>query len=51
VDDQCHVWITYPEIDEGAYDIKEDIEQAGMEVKIGLPMSRNFFTTVEELKQ
>jgi hypothetical protein len=48
VDEQRHFWITYPKVDEDACDIKEDIGQEGIEVKIALPMSHNVLTRREE---
>jgi len=39
VDEQRRFWIVYQEADEDACDIKEDLGQEGMEVKIAFPMS------------
>ena len=39
VDEQRRFWIAYPEADEDTCDIREDLGQIGMEVKIALPMS------------
>jgi hypothetical protein len=41
VDEQRRFWIAYPEADEDACDIREDMGQQGMEVKIAFPMSHN----------
>jgi len=41
VDGQRRFWITYPEVYEDACDIREDLGQEGMEVKIAFPMSHN----------
>jgi hypothetical protein len=38
-DEQRRFWITYPETDENACDIREDLGQEGIEVKIAFPMS------------
>ena len=48
VDGQRRFWITYPEVYEDACDIREDLGQEGMEVKIAFPMSHNALTSVEE---
>jgi hypothetical protein len=39
VDEQRRFWIAYSEAKDGACDIREDLGQEGMEVKIALPMS------------
>jgi len=41
VDEQRRFWIVYQEADEDACDIREDLGQEGMEVKIAFPMSHN----------
>ena len=51
VDEQRRFWIVYHEADENACDIKEDLGQEGMEVKIAFPMSHNSLTTIEEYVQ
>ena len=51
VDEQRRFWITYPEADEDACDIREDLGQMGTEVKIAFPMSHNSLTTIEEYVQ
>jgi SAM-dependent methyltransferase len=39
VDEQRRFWIAYPEADENDCDIREDLGQMGMEVKIAFPVS------------
>ena len=51
VDEQRRFWIAYSEVDEDVCDIREDLGQEGMEVKIVLPMSHNVLTIVEEYVQ
>jgi site-specific DNA recombinase len=51
VDEQRRFWIVYQEADEDACDIREDLGQEGMEVKIAFPMSHNVLTIVEEYVQ
>jgi DNA invertase Pin-like site-specific DNA recombinase len=51
VDVQRRFWIVYQEADEDACDIREDLGQEGMEVKIAFPMSHNVLTIVEEYVQ
>jgi hypothetical protein len=38
VDEQRRFWIAYPEADEDACDIREDLGQVGTEVKIAFPV-------------
>jgi hypothetical protein len=51
VDEQRRFWITYPEAKEDACDIREDLGQEVMEVKIAFPMSHNVLSIVEEYIQ
>ena len=51
VDEQRRFWIVYQEANEDACDIREDLGQEGMEVKIAFPMSHNVLTIVEEYVQ
>ncbi|GAB4416628.1 MAG: hypothetical protein Kow002_02530 [Anaerolineales bacterium] len=48
VDEQRRFWIVYQEADEDACDIREDMGQEGMEVKIVSPMSHNVLTIAKE---
>jgi hypothetical protein len=48
VDEQRRFWIVYQEADEDACDIREDLGQEGMEVKIAFPMSHNASAKAEE---
>ena len=41
MDEQRRFWIVYQEADEDACDIREDLGQGGMEVKIAFPMFHN----------
>ena len=50
-DEQRRFWIAYPEAKEDVSDIREDLGQEGMEVKIASPMSHNALTIVEEYVQ
>ena len=51
VDEQRRYWIAYHEAKEDADDIREDLGQEGMEVKIVSPVSHNTLTIVEEYVQ
>jgi hypothetical protein len=51
VDEHRRFWIVYQEADEDACDIREDLGQEGMEVKIAFPMSHNTLTRAEEYIQ
>lgn len=51
VDEHRRFWITYPEAKEDACDIREELGQEGMEVKIAFPVSHNTLTIVEEYEQ
>ena len=51
VDEQRRFWIVYQEADEDACDIREDLGQEGMEVKIAFPMSHNILISGEEYVQ
>jgi len=48
VDEHRRFWIAYPEAKEDACDIREELGQEGMEVKIAFPASHNVLTIVEE---
>ena len=41
VDEHRRFWIAYPEAKEDACDIREELGQEGMEVKIAFPVSHN----------
>ena len=41
VDEQRRFWIAYPEAKDDGCDIREDLGQEGMEVKIALPVTHN----------
>jgi hypothetical protein len=41
VDEQWRFWIAYPETKEDSCDIRKDLGQEGMEVKIAFPVSHN----------
>jgi len=58
VDEQRRFWIAYPEVDEDACDMGEDLGRMGTEGKIAFPMSNktstclaNSLTIVEEYVQ
>ena len=51
MDEQRRFWIAYPEAKEDACDIREDLGQEGMEVKIAFPVSHNTLTIAEEYVQ
>ena len=51
VDEQRRFWIAYPEAKEDAWDIREELGQEGMEVKIAFPVSHNILTRAEEYIQ
>jgi hypothetical protein len=51
VDEQQCFCFVYQEADEDACDIREDLGQEGMEVKIAFPVSHNSLTSVEEYVQ
>ena len=51
VDEHLRFWIAYPEAKEDACDIREELGQEGMEVKIAFPVSHNTLTIVEEYVQ
>jgi hypothetical protein len=51
IDEQRRFWIAYPEVDEDACDIREDLGQIATVVKIAFPMSHNVLTSAEEYIQ
>lgn len=51
VDEKRRFWIAYPEVDEDACDIREDLGQMGTEVKIAFPVSHNTLTIAGEYLQ
>jgi len=51
VDEHRRFWIAYPEAKEDACDIREELGQEGMEVKIAFPVSHNTLIIVKEFVQ
>ena len=48
VDEQRRFWLVYQEANEDACDIREDLGQEGMEVKIAFPVPNKTLTRAEE---
>jgi len=51
VNEQQRFWIAYPEAKDHACDIRGDLGQEGMEVKIAFPVSRNTLTSAQDYLQ